>query len=147
MGEQELINLVREQMDAFNNGDWDRWSSFLADDPVYVETGTGRTLRGRDQILGAVQQWKQSFADARGEIEQIFADGNDRVAAEIRWEGTHTGDLVGPSGTIPATNRKVHVFAAQLFTIQGDKVRETHHHLDLIGLLQQLEAVPQARAA
>jgi steroid delta-isomerase-like uncharacterized protein len=144
---EEMVNLVREQIHAFNNGDWERWSSLLADDAVYVETGTGRSLRGKDENLKAAQAWKQAFPDAQGHIEQIFAGGDNKVAVEIRWEGTHAGNLVGPAGNLAATNRRVQVLAAQVLTIEGDKVKEIHHHLDLIGLLQQLEAVPQAKAA
>jgi hypothetical protein len=28
-------------------------------------------------------------------------------------------------------------------TFRGDKVKEVHHHLDLMGLLQQIGALPQ----
>jgi len=33
--------------------------------------------------------------------------------------------------------------AAQIATIQGDKIKETHHYFDMMSLLQQIGAAPQ----
>jgi hypothetical protein len=55
------------------------------------------------------------------------------VTLEITWEGTQSGPLHIPTGDIPPSNRHVVVKAAQVFEMEGDKIREAHHYFDLMG--------------
>ena len=41
-------------------------------------------------------------------------------------------------GELPPSNRHVTVKAAEVFDIEGDKVKEAHHYFDMAGMLQQL---------
>ena len=84
--------------------------------------------------------WRRAIPDAKGTMQNIFARGN-RVVAEIPWEGTHTGPLEGPGGTIPATGKSIKVPASMVATTEGDKLKEVHHYFDLMTLLQQIGAV------
>ena len=55
--------------------------------------------------------------------------------------GTHTGPLDAPGGTIPATGKRVVVLASFWITFEGEQVKEAHHHLDVMSLLQQLGVI------
>ena len=140
MAEQDVINLVRENIEAFNANDMDRFGATLADDSVYEELATQRRVEGPDEIVKVMEAWKQSFPDGNGTIQSIFASGN-RVVAEITWEGTHQGDLVGPQGTIPASGKRVQVAASFVATEEGGKLKEVRHYFDLMTLLQQIGAL------
>ena len=73
--------------------------------------------------------------------------GDGNVTLEITWEGTQTGPLHMPGGDIPPSGRHVTVKAAQVFQIEGDKIRESHHYFDMMGILQQVGAMPAGTAA
>ena len=135
------IEVAKIGVEAFNAADWDRFRSALTPDSVYEEFATGRRIVGADPITEADMGWKQAFPDARGTIRNAVASGST-VTLEITWEGTHTGDLVGPHGTIPASGRSVSLPAAQVVEVEGDKARSTRHYFDLMTLMSQIGAVP-----
>ncbi len=142
MAEQDLIRVARESIDAFNAGDWERTKATVAGDYLYDEVATQRRIQGADQVIEAFRGWKQAMPDAKGTITNTLVSGNT-VTLEITWEGTQTGPLVGPGGTIPASGKRQVTRAAWVSAIEGDKVKETHHYFDMMGLLQQLGAAPQ----
>ena len=78
-----------------------------------------------------------AFPDLDRRIEDLFADG-DRVA--VRWTatGTHTGDFMGipPSGTTATSS------GITIFRIADGRIVEEWGHSDMLGLLQQLGAIP-----
>ncbi len=141
MAEQDVINLVRENINAFSAGDFQRFGATLAEDAVYEEHATRRRVQGREENVALAQGWKKAFPDAKGSITSIFASG-DKVIAEITWEGIQTGDLVGPQGAIPATGKSVRLGAAYVSSVEGGKLKETHHYFDMMTMLQQLGVVP-----
>jgi len=142
MAEQDPIRVARENIEAFNAGDWQRVKATLAPDSVYDEVGTQRRLQGADEIVQALQGWKQAMPDAKGTITNAIASGNT-VTQEITWEGTQTGPLMGPSGSLPASGKRQVTRAAWIATIQGDQIKESHHYFDMMSLLQQIGAAPQ----
>ncbi len=79
--------------------------------------------------------------DIKGTVTNAFASG-DTVALEITWEGTHTGPLEGPGGTIPASGRRQVTPSAFIFTFQADKIKESRNYFDIMTLLQQIGAMP-----
>lgn len=139
-------DVARENVEAFNAGDWNRFRATLATDSVYDELATQRHLEGQDAILDANRGWKEAFPDAHGSVERAMAD-DGTVTLEITWEGTQTGPLHSPGGDIAPSSRHVVVKAVQVFQIEDDKIRETHHYFDMMGLLQQVGAMPAGTAA
>jgi steroid delta-isomerase-like uncharacterized protein len=144
---EDLIALARENVEAFNAGDWDEVAAGMTDDSVYEEPATGRRLQGKDAILEASRGWKAAFPDVRGTVTDAFACG-DRVAVRITWEGTHDGPLITPDGgQIPATGRGVTLQACELYRYEGDKIAEACHFFDLMAMLEQIGMTSEAARA
>ena len=142
----DVARLAIDVVEAFNASDWERLRARLSDDVVYEETGTGRRVTGADEYVHLCEGWKQAFADVAGTIQRSAT--NDNIAGlEIVWEGTHTGPLTGPGGTIPPTGRRSPVPATMWFEAGGGKVKLVRHHLDMMSLLQALGALPQPAGA
>jgi predicted ester cyclase len=99
VGEQDLIKVAKEAVESFNKADWDR-SMELLGTGVYNEVGTGRKLRGQAEILPALQGWRKAMPDVRGTVTHAVASGSTAVL-EVTWEGTQTGPMDGPGGTLP----------------------------------------------
>lgn len=139
MAEQNLIAVAREVVDAFNVGDLERSVAPHANG-LLNEVGTQRRLNGKDEILEALKGWKQAMPDVKGTVTNAFASGNT-VVLEITWQGTQTGPLEMPSGTIPASGKRQSTPAAWIFQFDGDKIKESHHYFDMVTLLQQIGAM------
>ena len=142
----DKIQMAKQGVEAFSTDDWVRFKAPLSADAVYEELSTHRRIQGPDAIVEGLKGWKQAFPDSKGTVTKAIESG-DTVALEITWEGTQTGELVGPMGAVPASGKRVSVKAAQLVTFKGDKVAETKHYFDLMTILAQIGAVPTPAAA
>ncbi len=134
------LRRATDLIDAFNQADWDRFRGLLAPAVRYTETGTGREVEGADAYLQLCQGWKEAFNDVAGTVTNAVG-GHDVAALEIRWEGTHTGPLETPGGTVPASGNRISVDASLWTRDEGDAIEEIHHHLDVLTLLQQVGAL------
>lgn len=138
----DAVKVARENVEAFTAGDWKRFKAALAPDSVYEELGTQRRIKGAEEITQAIQGWKKAFPDAKGTVKNAVASG-DTVTLEITWEGTQTGPLEGPQGTIPASGKRTKVEAVQVVRVKNDKIKENRHFFDMLGLLRQIGAAPK----
>ena len=139
---EAMIKIAREQVDAFNSGDWERVRAGLASDSRFDELGTERKVEGPEKIVELFKGWKQAFPDATGTVTSAFASG-DTAALEVTWKGTHTGPLTTAEGTIPASGKRQETPAAIFLTFEGDKIKESRHYFDSLTLLKQIGAQPK----
>ena len=58
MADQDIIDLLREQIDAYGAGDIDRLAATVTNDIIYDEFGTGRRVEGRHEWLNIVALFK-----------------------------------------------------------------------------------------
>jgi steroid delta-isomerase-like uncharacterized protein len=140
------ITVARENVDAFNAGDWKRFRATLADDGVYSEPSTQRRASGADAAIELSKGWRHSFPDAHGTVTNAIASG-DHVSLEITWEGTQTGEMVGPGMTVPPSGRRVVVQAVEVFHVVDGRIAEARHYFDLMSLLVQMGAMPAPASA
>jgi steroid delta-isomerase-like uncharacterized protein len=136
-----ITQAAEQLIDAFNHDDWDRLRPLLAPDVVYAEAGTGRRIEGADAYFELLNGWKTALPDVNGTIRTALAS-NDTVAQELLWEGTHSGPMQTPGGTLEATGNHIRVDATAWFQFQDGLIHEIHHHLDVLTLLQQIGALP-----
>lgn len=137
----DLTQAAAELIDAFNEADWDRFRGVLSPDAVYAETGTGRRVEGADAYVELCQGWKEALPDAHGTIRGAVAS-DDTVAQQLLWEGTHTGPMQTPGGTLEPSGARISVEASLWARFEGEKACEVHHYLDVLTLLQQIGAMP-----
>jgi steroid delta-isomerase-like uncharacterized protein len=138
----ELVKIAREQIDAFNNGDWEQLRTLLASDSLYDELGTERKIEGLEKIVELFKGWKTAFPDAVGTVTSAIASGN-KAALEVTWTGTHTGPLATAQGTIPASGKHQETPAAVFFAFEGEKIKASRHYFDSMTLLKQIGAQPK----
>lgn len=139
---KSLIQLCRECIEAYNRADWERMAELMAPDCIYEELGTGRRAEGIDQIVRLFKGWKTAFPDSQGAITNAFGSG-DNVALEVTWEGTHTGPMETPAGTIPPTGKVQVTPAVNIFAVEGEKIWQQRQYFDSLSLFQQLDIPPQ----
>jgi steroid delta-isomerase-like uncharacterized protein len=139
---EAMIKIAREQVDAFNTGDWERLQAGLAADARYHELATQRKVEGPEKIVELFKGWKTAFPDAAGTVTSAVGGGNT-AALEVTWKGTHTGPLETAEGTIPASGKRQETPAAIVFTFEGGKIKEDRQYFDLMTLLKQIGAQPK----
>jgi len=139
---EEMITIAREQVDSFNNGDWNRLESRLTADSRYDELGTQRKVESPEQIVELFKGWKTAFPDAAGTVTSAVGSGNT-AALEVTWMGTHTGPFATAEGTIPASGKRQETPAAFVFVFEGGRIKESRHYFDSMTLLKQIGAQPK----
>ena len=138
----KMVKIAREQVDAFNSGDWERVRAGLASDARYDELGTERKADGPENIVELFKGWKQAFPDAAGTVTSALASG-DTAVLEVIWKGTHTGPLTTAEGTVPASGKRQETPGAIFYTFEGDKIKESRQYFDSLTLLKQIGAQPK----
>lgn len=138
-----MLDMIKKHLAHFEVGNWDAYKADLDPNVVYDEPATMQRATGPEEFLKAIQRWKRAFPDLKGTVVTGFVSG-DQVVAEVAWEGTHTGILEGPLGTIPPTNKRGTLRSAMILTLKNGKIAEERHYFDLLTILRQLGVVPLA---
>jgi predicted ester cyclase len=89
-----------------------------------------------------------AFPDLKVEIDITIAEG-DLVGGRLRQRGTHTGDLMTPTGPVAATGKPVDFTEIALLRVADGKVATSWYWTDMIALLTQIGVIggpPAARA-
>lgn len=78
-----------------------------------------------------------AIPDYHSTIEDMVAEG-DKVVQRFTGRGTHKGEFMG----IPATGKQVTIKGISIDRIANGKVVENWVIMDMLGVMQQLGAVP-----
>ncbi len=89
---------------------------------------------GYRYAIGAILS---GYPDSHFPVSQWVAEG-DTIVAVHTLQGTQDGEIFG----VPPTGKRVIVNAAVTFKIVAGKVVETRLFADLLGMMQQLGAIP-----
>ncbi len=81
--------------------------------------------------------FRQAFPDGRMTIEDMVAD-EETVVTRKTFRGTHQGEFLG----LPPTGKPVTIGLIDILRIVGGRVTDHWLEADMLGLLQQLGAIP-----
>ena len=141
MSLEENKALVHRFVEEFwNQGDAATVDELMAVDAV-IQMPTGE-LVNRDQLKAFAATWRESFPDWHSTFEELIAEG-DRVAERWTGRGTHRGELLG----IPPTGKSVQAPGSVFYRITGGRIVEFRGQLDMMSLMQQLDAIPSRAKA
>lgn len=106
--------------------------------PGYIEHGNpaGSGIDGFERFFIGLGE---AFPDLRITVEDLIAVG-DRVVARVTVQATHQGTFMG---TIAPTGRQVTFGGVDIFELAEGRIVGRWNHRDLLGLLQQLGAIPE----
>ena len=138
MSAEENKAVLRRWIEAYNERDLETEAAVLAPDYVaHVPAAPGplESLEAWRQFSGS---FAEAFPDLRLTVQDIAAEG-ETVAARVAFHGTHRGELQG----IPPTGKEVAFTSIEVNRVVGGKVEEHWVELDLLGLMQQLGAIPE----
>jgi steroid delta-isomerase-like uncharacterized protein len=81
--------------------------------------------------------FRSAFPDLQFTMEDQIADG-DKVVHRLTATGTHRGEFMG----IPPTDKRVRVTGVNINQFVDGKIVEAWGFMDMMGLMQQLGAIP-----
>ena len=84
-----------------------------------------------------VSPLRSAFPDLHYIVEDQLAEG-DKVATRWTCQGTHEGTFQG----VPPTGKEVTFVGMTIFRVANGKIVEGWTNADMLGLMQQLGAVP-----
>jgi len=126
--------LVRRAI-AYNHGAADEGAEIFAADFVAYMPGQAPMDRASfEHFVGGVTNGMPGYTY---EIHDQIAQG-DLVANRITWRGVHSGNLAG----VPATGRSIELRGINMFRVKDGRVVQQWAQLDMLGLLQQIGAIP-----
>jgi steroid delta-isomerase-like uncharacterized protein len=137
MSTEENTALVRRAVEAFNRGDGDAVEELFAADYVDYDPSRAALPPGPEGVTQAWQMMRAAFPDLEATIDDLIAEG-DRVAVRGHIHGTHDGELMG----IPPTGKRVTIALIDINRIADGRLAERWAVVDMLGLLQQLGAIP-----
>jgi steroid delta-isomerase-like uncharacterized protein len=130
--------IIRRWIEAYNDHDRQAEADLLAPEYVAHVPGAPGPLVGLEAWTQFSGSFAEAFPDIRLTVEDIFSVG-DKVAARVAFHGTHRGEFQG----IAPTGKEVDFSSIEINRVADGKVEEHWVELDLVGLMQQLGALPE----
>jgi predicted ester cyclase len=128
--------IVRRLLDAINTGDLAIADELIA--PGYIDHSAPPGYPpGPQGFTRSIGVFRAAFPDFHWATDDLIAEG-DKVVIRVTARGTHQGELMG----IAPTGKRVQVTGIGIYRIADGKIAEAWVNRDLLGLLQQLGAIP-----
>jgi len=125
--------------ELFGAGDFEGARALYADDCMTL-TPVGPLDNDAHEAMA--RSFKGGFPDGHMEPEHVVEAG-DEVMVTGRFKGTHSGDLVSPAGTIPASGNPLNMYFADYFRVSDGKIVAHEALFDQMTLLAQIGALGQ----
>ena len=135
---------VREAYAIAERMDLETWKSIFEDDGVFIDESVKITYRG-PQLDYPVRNYGTAFADMHRELYDVWSVGNT-VFVRLALQGTHTGPLETPFGTIHATGNRMDAPCVDIWELENEKVKKFDCYpsgsiiLTQLGVIEDLEA-------
>ncbi len=123
----EFINTANEKLAAES----------ISPNAIFHVPGAPAPLRGPAGYLAVIGMMRSGFPDIQWTLEEMIAEG-DRVAARFTMRGTHRGAFFG----VPPSGKSIEVQAMNFYRLAGGQFVEERGQPDLLGLMQQIGAIP-----
>jgi predicted ester cyclase len=120
---------------AFNAHDENAMRNLNASNHTLTAPGDIK-LQGRD-TTGYALEWIKACPDGKLTVRNEIISG-PWVVEEVTFEGTQQGALAGPSGSIPATGKRLAIQSVIITRYENDMAVETKLYFDQSEVFKQL---------
>ena len=125
---------------AFNAHDEGALLSVHAEN-IKFEAPGGVHLNTTTDATAYAKRWIKAFPNGKMTVRHEITRG-PWVIQEITMEGTHSGPLEGPMGTVRPTGKHLSSKGVQLLRIEHDRIAEARLYWDQLETMTQLGIMP-----
>ena len=134
---------VEKFFKCMESDDVDGALSYLTDDHVGHDMGTGVVMKGLDENRADMENWTNTFSEMKVEALNHIESGNT-VVTELKMTGVNTGDLQQPDGSkIPATGKSIEMNACQVAEFEDGKMTKSTQYYNMMSMMAQLGLIPE----
>lgn len=133
----ENRQFMRRFVDFINTADPNMSTELVCSDAVFDVPGRAQPLRGPAGYIEIIEMMRGGFPDIQWTLEETVVEG-DTIAARYMMHGTHRGPFFG----VPPTGKKIAVQALNIYRLSHGKIASEVGQPDLLGLMQQIGALP-----
>ena len=134
--------LMRKFAEFINSASNQLAEELISPEAIFFVPGRPEPMRGPAGYLAIIGMMRAGFPDIQWSLDEVIAEG-DKVAARFTMRGLHQGEFFG----VPPSGKRIEVKAMNFYRIADGKFVEEHGQPDLLGLLQQIGAVPAQKSA
>ena len=120
----------------WNAGDLDGYLQLYA--PSIQVHGLGPQPLNREELAGFYQMVWAAFPGSTLTFHDVLESAGDRLTVRFNMTGDHNGNFMG----VPATGNAVTLDGISILQMRDGRCIERWTSADMLGLLQQLGAVP-----
>jgi hypothetical protein len=141
----DLETFVLESYAVAEKMDLEGWKARFAPGGIFTDQSVRVTYNGED-LDYPVRQYGTAFADMHRELYDMWTVGNT-VIVRLALQGTHTGPLETPFGTIPPTGNKMDAPCADIFDLENGGITRFDCYPEGSVILTQLGVIRNLDAA
>ncbi|MEY9858642.1 steroid delta-isomerase-like uncharacterized protein [Catenulispora sp. GAS73] len=120
MHENEKI--IRAAYQVAEDQDVAGWIAAFTEDGTFTDESIPHTYRGPAELGLTVEVYAKAFPDMHRELEKFYVVDN-MVIVQLRLQGTHTGPLELPTGTVPPTGKRMDAPCCDVFELVDGKIK------------------------
>jgi ketosteroid isomerase-like protein len=128
--------VIRELYRTAEVKDVKAFVALFAENGYFWDVSAGAKYYGAE-IGKTVEIYATAFHDMHRELGNFYIT-DDVVIVELTLNGTHTGPLALPAGTIPPTGREMRAPCCDVFHLKDGKVTSFHCYTAATIILSQL---------
>jgi len=138
-------DFVRNAYAVAERKDLEGWRSMFNPDGIFVDESVKITYKNGDWDY-PVKNYGTAFADMHRELYDTWSVGNT-VFVRLALQGTHTGPLETPLGTIAPTGKKMDAPCADIFELENGKIKKFDCYPEGSIILTQLGVIENLKEA
>jgi steroid delta-isomerase-like uncharacterized protein len=139
--------IVRQAYKVAEEMDMAGWVAAFTEDGTFTDESIGVTWKGPAELPEQVENFHRAFPDMHRELFRIYVSGNI-VVVQLALQGTHLGPLHLPTGTLPATGKRMDAPCCDVFElVDGGKIKRFDCYPEATIILTQLGVLGNLNAA
>jgi steroid delta-isomerase-like uncharacterized protein len=135
--EENKAIILRHWEEVVSKGNLDLIDEIFALD--FVAHEADQDIQGPEGVRQFILMLRAAFPDLHVTIEDVLAE-RDKVVQRWHGHGSHQGELMG----LPPSGKRISVAGITISRFEGGKVAEEWELYDLMGMMQQLGALPSS---
>jgi steroid delta-isomerase-like uncharacterized protein len=125
-------------LDAFNRADVAALAALYAEPTEFLNPFSPHPLTSPAAVAGFVEPMFRAYTAMHAEPDGVVVD-EPWLAARLTITATHTGELRGPGGVVPATGKAVELRTAEFLLVTASGLIARHERIfDTAAVLRQL---------